>query len=141
LNDGRIQNLSNPFGTVPLSNFEPRGFGFVHHSIAIFYHEVPNPHLTIRNFFIAVRGGRERTRWLGEGPSASADTRLPSGEPKMGTYCNPLPLPARWCPPCDTFRGDPSWCERRFSAPSVLLRAGTPHERVSGEQRWTTCES
>jgi hypothetical protein len=33
----------------------PRGFGFVHHSIAILYHEVPNPHLTIRNFLIAVR--------------------------------------------------------------------------------------
>jgi hypothetical protein len=40
---------------VPLSNFVPRGFGFVHHSIAILYHEVPNPNLTIRNFFIAVR--------------------------------------------------------------------------------------
>jgi hypothetical protein len=54
LNDGRIQNPSNPFGIVPLSRFVPRGFGFVHHSIAILYHEVPNPNLTIRNFFIAV---------------------------------------------------------------------------------------
>jgi hypothetical protein len=36
-------------------NFAPRGFGFVHHSIAILYHEVPNPYLTIRNFLIAVR--------------------------------------------------------------------------------------
>jgi hypothetical protein len=39
LNDGRIQNPSNPFGIVPLSNFVPRGFGFVHHSIAIIYHD------------------------------------------------------------------------------------------------------
>jgi hypothetical protein len=39
---------------VPLYNFVPRGFGFVHHSIAILYHEVPNPNLTIRNFCIAV---------------------------------------------------------------------------------------
>ena len=39
---------------MPLSNFVPRGFGFVHHSIAILYYEVPNPNLTIRNFFIAV---------------------------------------------------------------------------------------
>jgi hypothetical protein len=39
---------------VPLSNFVPRGFGFVHHSIAILYHEVPNLSITIRNFFIAV---------------------------------------------------------------------------------------
>jgi hypothetical protein len=42
---------SKPFGIVPLSNFVPRGFGFVHHSIAILYHEVPNPNITIRNFF------------------------------------------------------------------------------------------
>jgi hypothetical protein len=41
-------------GIVPLSNFVPRGFGFVHHSIAILYHEVPNLSITIRNFFIAV---------------------------------------------------------------------------------------
>ena len=39
---------------MPLSNFVARGFGFVHHSRAIFYHEVPNPNLTIRNFLIAV---------------------------------------------------------------------------------------
>jgi hypothetical protein len=57
LNNGRIQNPSNPFGIVPLSNFVPRGFEFVHHSIAILYHEVPNPNITIRDFFIAVRGG------------------------------------------------------------------------------------
>jgi hypothetical protein len=54
MNDGRMQNPSNPFGIVPLFNFEPRGFGFGHHSIAILYHEVPNPNITIRNFFIAV---------------------------------------------------------------------------------------
>jgi hypothetical protein len=57
LNDGRIQNPSKAFGIVPLSNFVLRGFGFVHHSIAILYHEVPNPNITIRNFLIAVRGG------------------------------------------------------------------------------------
>jgi hypothetical protein len=51
LNDGHIQNPSEPFGIVPLYNFVPRGFGFVHHSIAILDHEVPNPHLTIRHFF------------------------------------------------------------------------------------------
>jgi hypothetical protein len=50
----RIQYPSNPFGIVPLSNFVPRGFGFVHHSIAILDHEVRNPNLTIRNFYIAV---------------------------------------------------------------------------------------
>jgi hypothetical protein len=34
--------------------FVPRSFGFVHHSIAILYHEVPNPNMTIRDFLIAV---------------------------------------------------------------------------------------
>jgi hypothetical protein len=55
---------------VPLSNFVPRGFGFVHHSIAILYHEVPNPNITIRNFLIAVctpgagwHGGTRLARW------------------------------------------------------------------------------
>jgi hypothetical protein len=60
LNDGQIQNPSEPFGIVPLSNFVPRGFGFVHHSIAILYHEVPNLSITIRNLFIAVRPGDTR---------------------------------------------------------------------------------
>jgi hypothetical protein len=46
---------SNPFGIVPLSNFVQRGFGFVHHSIAILCHEVPNLSITIRNFCIAVQ--------------------------------------------------------------------------------------
>ena len=32
-----------------------RGFGFVHHSRAIFCRAVPNPNITIRNFFIAVQ--------------------------------------------------------------------------------------
>jgi hypothetical protein len=75
LNDGQIQNPSNTLGIVPLSNFVPRGFGFVHHSIAILYHEVPNPNITIRNFFIAVpRRGTNQSRgsvlrgmaWLGD---------------------------------------------------------------------------
>ena len=37
---------------MPLSNFVPRGFGFVYHSIAFLCHEVPNPNITIRNFFV-----------------------------------------------------------------------------------------
>ena len=54
LNDGQIQNPSTRLLIVPLSKFVLSGFGFVHDSIAIPYHEVPNPNLTIRNFFIAV---------------------------------------------------------------------------------------
>jgi hypothetical protein len=59
---------------VPLSNFVPRGFGFVHHSIAILYHEVPNPNLTIRHFFIAVSWSLTAETPF---PASGADT-LPS---------------------------------------------------------------
>jgi hypothetical protein len=68
LNDGRIQNPSNPFGIVPLSTFVPRGFKFVHHSLAILYHEVPNPYLTIRNFYIAVQPALAPARGPAHGP-------------------------------------------------------------------------
>jgi hypothetical protein len=34
-----------------------RGFGFVHCSRTSFCRAVPNPNITIRNFFIAVRWG------------------------------------------------------------------------------------
>jgi hypothetical protein len=60
LNDGQIQNPSARLYIVPLSNFVPRGFGFVHHSIAILYHQVPNLSITIRNFFIAVHHATHR---------------------------------------------------------------------------------
>jgi hypothetical protein len=49
-----MMDNSETLWIVPLSNFVQRGFGFVHHSIAILYHEVPNPNITIRNFCIAV---------------------------------------------------------------------------------------
>jgi hypothetical protein len=64
---------------VPLYNFVLRGFGFVHHSIAILYHQVPNPNLTIRTFFIAVQ---ERHQ---EGLSAAADRHAADG--KVRAYC------------------------------------------------------
>ena len=41
-----------------------RGFGFVYHSRTIFCRAVPNPNLTIRNFFIAVGGQPPRERGL-----------------------------------------------------------------------------
>jgi hypothetical protein len=40
---------------VPLSNFVPRGFGFVYHSRTSVCRAVPKPNITIRNFFIAVQ--------------------------------------------------------------------------------------
>jgi hypothetical protein len=53
----------------PLSNFVPRGFGFVHHSIAILYHQVLNPIITIRNFFLSLYPAARcwmllRARWV-----------------------------------------------------------------------------
>ena len=51
---------------MPPSNSVPRVFGFVHHSVAILYHEVPNPNLTIRNFCIAVGGRKTHPAALAE---------------------------------------------------------------------------
>jgi hypothetical protein len=48
---------------VPLSNFVPRGFGFVHHSKAILYHGVPNLGVLVSRFatFSSQYVGRRRT--------------------------------------------------------------------------------
>jgi hypothetical protein len=88
LNDGQIQNPSNPFGIAPLSNFAPRGFGFVYHSIAILYHAVPNLSLTIRNFLVAVHGQPRARRGVlrlgrgaGDGAGAAPGRHLRAGEP------------------------------------------------------------
>ena len=64
---------------MPLSNFVPRGFGFVHHSIAILYHEVPNPNLTIRNLLIAAGaadGARGCDAAVDHGPRAGGDVAV-----------------------------------------------------------------
>jgi hypothetical protein len=54
LNGGQIQNPSAQSYIAARSTIMPRGYEFVHHSIAIFYRAVPNLSITIRNFFIAV---------------------------------------------------------------------------------------
>jgi hypothetical protein len=89
---------------VPLSNFAPRGFGFVHHSIAILYDEVPNPNLPIRNFFIAVprRLPAMRRRSFAAAADAAAapaedfelDKKLST--PEASVYYNGWRPPARW---------------------------------------------
>ena len=71
LNDGRIQNSSNPYGIVPLSNFVPRGFGFVHHSIALLYHAVPNLISRFATFSSQYAGGTV-ARGPPKTPSSSA---------------------------------------------------------------------
>jgi hypothetical protein len=58
-NDGQSKTPRHKFGA--RSAIVPRGLGFVHHSRAIFCRAVPNPNITIRNFFIAVWGGVGRT--------------------------------------------------------------------------------
>jgi hypothetical protein len=117
LNDGRIQNPSNPFGIVPLSNFVPRGFGFVHHSIAILYHEVPNPYLTIRDFFIAVPRPGPRTG------SAAASWRPPT-VPRWPA-CSPAPRSTRATPPAPPRSPPPPPCTPTgpaISPSKVLVR-------------------
>ena len=60
---------------MPLSNSALRGFGFVHHSIALLYHQVPNPNLTIRNLCIAVRGQHRPQQLVAARPVARVDAR------------------------------------------------------------------
>jgi hypothetical protein len=48
-----------------------RGFGFVHRSRTLFHHEVPNPSLTIRHFFIAVPHRARRGGGAARSPSRS----------------------------------------------------------------------
>ena len=38
---------------MPLSDFVPRGFGIVHHSIATLYHQVPNANTVSRIAYFA----------------------------------------------------------------------------------------
>jgi hypothetical protein len=67
--------------------FSPRGaprvktgFGFVHHSMAILYHEVPDPFLTIRHFFIAVRPPPSRPQAEPGCVRRPVDLRVPLGD-------------------------------------------------------------
>jgi hypothetical protein len=62
LNDGQIQKPLGASVDRAVSDFVPRGFGFVHHSIAILYRAVPNPNITVRNFCIAAHLDGERGR-------------------------------------------------------------------------------
>jgi hypothetical protein len=55
--DAKVAKRETKVGHFVIENV-PRGFGFVHHSIAIFCRAVPNLRsisITIRHFFIAVR--------------------------------------------------------------------------------------
>jgi hypothetical protein len=96
---------------VPLSNFVPRGLGFVYHSIAILYRAVPNLSITIRNFFVAVlqrRTGRaRRSASRGSRSSTWRTTRSPRGRrwrdwascPRSRASCSPTTSCRRWtCP-------------------------------------------
>jgi hypothetical protein len=100
MNGGRIPNPSNPFGIVPLSNFVPRGFGFVHHSIAILYHEVPNPNITIRNCLIAV-GNPSRLALLPDSDAkvANREVGISGGRSLTGPSRDARRFPStRWYP-------------------------------------------
>jgi hypothetical protein len=86
MSDGQNQNPSARLYIVPLSNFVPRGFGFVHHSIAILYHEVPNPNFTIRNFFIAEQEESVLSRKLRVETLPPFHTRLDMSSPAALSY-------------------------------------------------------
>ena len=75
MNDGKSQIPR----IVPLSNFVPKGFGFVHHAIAILYHQVPNPKLISRFATFSSLYARSPT------PDAGARSlKLPEPSPGAG---------------------------------------------------------
>jgi hypothetical protein len=57
---------------VPLSNFAPRGFRCVHQSIAILYHQVPNPNILSRFATFASLYGGHQLRRLVDGAGSAA---------------------------------------------------------------------
>ena len=71
-----------------LSNYAPRGFGFVHHSRAFLYPQVPNPNLTIRNFCIVCMTGVSEG---GAGPAPAAAGETSEGRPPATSmFANPI---------------------------------------------------
>jgi hypothetical protein len=64
-------------GSCRYLTFVPRGFGFDHHSIAILYHEVPNPDrfATFSSQYDATRAGEAKRR---VGDSGGGRVRVPS---------------------------------------------------------------
>jgi hypothetical protein len=88
-------------GIVPLSNSVPRGFGFVHHSIAILDHEVPNPNLTIRHFCIAVARTCTSST-LSKSPNCVRNARMqrrpPAGSSSVSCCVCPVTMFTTVCP-------------------------------------------
>jgi hypothetical protein len=63
-----------------------RGFGFVHHSRALFCRAVPNPNITIRNFF-----HRRTMRLFAAGwPTRAPAPSVPCGQCARGGRATPL---------------------------------------------------
>jgi hypothetical protein len=82
------------------------GFGFVHRSRAIFCRAVPNPKVTIRNFFIAVHLGEPRR--VSEGGGCQNDALHSRGADwgvtLVGGAAGGLPQPKRDSPLLGTDR-------------------------------------
>jgi hypothetical protein len=106
LNDGQIQNPSNPFGIVPLSNFVQRGFVFVHHSKCHSLSRSAKPHSQIVHRCTALRDA-----------AAARHTGC------RGAPCRPL-RPVR--PPSALFRRGHGFCSSHTSRHSCLWRRDEP---------------
>jgi hypothetical protein len=63
-----------------------RGFGFVHHSRTLFCRAVPNPNLTIRDFF------HRGTPAASASPAQPASLLLPSSTGGVSSYSTRPPL-------------------------------------------------
>jgi hypothetical protein len=103
----------NPFGIVPLSNFVPRGFGFVRLSIAILYHEVPT--LSHDSQLL------HRSKTLGSAEDGSDASVAAGGAERPAEVDAPTATAAHTTSPTTTlFRRQPA-----LSGAALLQRAGS----------------
>ena len=137
LNDGRIQNPSNSFGIVPLSNFVPRGFGFVHRSKTRFCRAVPNPNITIRNFCIArtAAAPAPRSRSTVESPPPATCSPLRWSERLNVTFWTT----ATWWVDCGSTAVKAAWSKRISTASSMARASGVPSRVHDASARNSHC--
>jgi hypothetical protein len=129
----------------------------VHHSIAILYHEVPNPNITIRNFFIAVSCARGHRFKISKSHTA-AQLPLSPTQPSLSCLDHTEPLGTNdsclWQPPCGgctCTRGSASsmctttavvkYSELASSYPSRVRLAKKARQQLAARMRISSLES
>jgi hypothetical protein len=128
LNDGQIQNPSNPFGIVPLSNFVPRSFGFVHHSTALL--SITKCQTLISRF------ATFSSQYAAAAPAADAASTAAAASASAAASPASTAAAQRV-----TIREITRVPLRAHSPPSLHAAAAATSRADTQVQRWKTCES